>query len=110
MSRGQEENNWWYRQEHVVEPRSGNARASVKKSLEVAWGLGSVAPPAANRRPPRSSPPTAAPHLLRPTAGHRDLPRPQPRRFLVGHILPRRPHPRRLSRRGAPWSRRTDRR
>ncbi len=27
-----------------------------------------------------------ASHLLRPTAGHRDLSRPQPRRLLVGHI------------------------
>ena len=32
------------------------------------------------RRDPEAS------HLLRPTAGHRDLSRPQPRRLLVGHI------------------------
>ena len=64
---------------------AGTPADSVKKSPEVAWGPGSVAPPAANRRPPRSFPPTAAPP-------------------------PRRPHPRRRSRRGAPWTRRTDRR
>ncbi len=59
---------------------AGTPADSVKKSPEVAWGPGSVAPPAANRRPPRSFRPTAAPP-------------------------PRRPHPRQRSRRGAPWTR-----
>src|SRR5262245_9643461 len=45
---------------------------------------------AAARRSLRSSPRWGCvpepPHLLRPTAGHRDLPRPQPRGFRVGHV------------------------
>ncbi len=38
------------------------------------------------RRRPKLDADSEASHLLRPTASHRDLSRPQPRRLLVDHI------------------------